>query len=368
MAVATRPREDVLGLITANSRTPTEINNDVRAQIACVRLAQRRLDELTLLHGHERYAEGIALLLERSERAMRSRIAALPDGTWRGESYAENGTNVFPIHVTVTVDGSDLSIDFAGTAEQATNPYNATLANTYATVMTFLRGVLGADAPASAGSYRPLHITAPEGTIVNPRFPAAVAATTQVSYHSYEALMRAWEHVDPDAVIADCGAGGVYSWGGFNPRTGMLYAYGEALGGGSGALSDLDGEDSVMPPIANLRDTPAEALELDLPLRIERYELISGSGGSGRHRGGRGFRRVIRMLAPATWSIQISMSRRAPTGFHGGGSGRRTACTVERRDGTHEHVDRFTTLRLDAGDAIMIETAGGGGYGEDPAA
>jgi N-methylhydantoinase B len=354
---------DLLRIVTANSRTAAEVGNDLKAQVATVALAQSRLTEICRRYGREAFVEGVALLIDRSELAIRRRLQELPDGRWSGESSADDGEHEYPIRVSLEILGSDLFIDFEGTAGQSTGPYNATFANTSAAVMTFLRGVVGADLPASAGTFRPLHINAPLGSIVNPRFPAAVSATTQVSYHTYEALMRAWATVDVEAVVADSGGGGVYSWGGGNPRTGELYGYGEALGGGGGASAGLRGEDCVMPPVANLRDTNAEALEARFPVRVEHYGLLRGSGGIGAAPGGRGFRRTIRMLAPATWSFQVSMSRRAPKGIAGGGPGRTTHCTIARGDGRTETVAQFCNKELLAGDAVIIETAGGGGYG-----
>jgi N-methylhydantoinase B len=356
----------LMRVIACNSRTPSEIEADVQAQIAGVRLAQRRMDEIATRHDAASYRAGLDLLLERSERAMRARLRALPDGEWTGTSIAEDGANEYPIHVRVTLRGDELSIDFAGSAPQSRGPYNAALANTQATVLTVVRNLLGSDVPPNAGLYRPINMTVPEGSILHPRHPAAVAATTQVSYHTYEALMRAFEPLAPDAVIADCGAGGVFSWGGVNPRTGRLYAYGEAIGGGLGASALLDGEHAVMPPVANLRDTPTEALEMLLPVRIDRYELVRDSGGAGEHSGGMGIRRAIRMLAPATWSVQLSMSRCAPRGLHGGLEGSLTTCTLIRADGERIPIRQFTTFVAQADDVVIIETAGGAGYGSPP--
>jgi N-methylhydantoinase B len=358
--------DGLMRVIACNSRTPSELEADLQAQIAGVRLAQRRVDEIALRYDPATYREGLDLLMERSEQAMRARLRALPDGEWTGTSVAEDGENEYQIHARVALRGDELEVDFAGSAPQSRGPYNAALANTQATVLTVVRNLLGADVPPNAGLYRPIHIVVPEGSILNPRHPAAVAATTQVSYHSYEALMRAFEALAPDRVIADCGAGGVFSWGGVNPRTGRLYAYGEAIGGGFGAGPARDGEHAVMPPVANLRDTPAEALEMLLPVRIDRYELIRGSGGAGEHSGGMGIRRAIRMLAPATWSVQLSMSRRPPRGLHGGLSGAPTRCTLVRADGTRTAIRKFATFEAEVDD--VIETAGGGGYGPPPAA
>jgi len=355
--------DDTVRFIAANSRTPSDVIADLTAQIASVRLAQRRVDELSRKYDVPTMISGMSLILDRSEAAMREHLRTLPNGKWVGHSVADYAVEGFPICATVILVDDELTVDFTGTAEQCAGPFNAALANTYATVLTIVRNLLGTDVPPNAGLYRPLNMVVPSGTIVNPRYPAAVSAATQVSYHTHEALMRAMEPLAPDLVIADSGGGGVYSWGGLNPQTGRLYAYGEAIGGGLGAGPDGDGESAVMPPVANLRDTPTESLEMHMPIRVERYELVRGSGGAGRFRGGLGIRRVIRMLAPATWSIQISMSKKPPYGLHGGGPGAPTRCTLIRADGAIEAIEEFTTIEAEAGDVIVIETAGGGGYG-----
>jgi N-methylhydantoinase B len=149
---------------------------------------------------------------------------------------------------------------------------------------------------------------------------------------------------------------------GRDPQSGSLYAYGKAIGGGFGASVSADGESAVTPPIANLRDTPVEALELSPPIRIERYGLVGASGGVGKFRGGLGIRRYFRMLSPATCAFQISMNRKPPYGVEGGGPGAVTRVRILTSEGQLTTVDAYTTYEAQTGDVIMIDTAGGGGY------
>ena len=221
--------------------------------------------------------------------------------------------------------------------------------------------------PANAGMYRAIRIVVPEGSILNPRYPSAISAATQVSYHTFDALMAALTDIVPDRVLAGTGGGGVFSFGGVRPDNGRLFAYGEALGGGSGASAVADGESGMIPPVANLHDTPVEVLETSLPVRIERYELVEGSAGAGRHRGGFGLRRSFRMLAPVRCSFQISMPAHGPNGISGGESGRPTAASILYPDGARQTISRFTEASVPQDALVTIETAGGGGYG-DPAA
>jgi N-methylhydantoinase B len=353
----------ILRLISINSRTPHERVADLTAQMAVVTLAQRRIEELGQRYSREQISLAIEEIIARSHDTMRAAIAALPDDSWVGESVADFAGELIPIRVTVRKDGTDLLVDFEGTAGQTRSPFNSCLSNTYACVFMAVRTTLAEGIPANAGMYGTLQIRAPEGSILNPRFPAAVSAATQVSYHTFEALMRALAPLAPDKVLADSGGGGVFSFGGRNTRTGSLFAYGEALGGGSGATAHLDGESAVMPPISNLHDTPVEALEMTLPLRIERYELVDGSGGAGTRRGGLGLRRAFRMHVPVHCSFQVSMAHKGPCGLAGGADGRPTRIIVDLPDGTSRRIATFTEYDAPAGTLITIETAGGGGYG-----
>ncbi len=355
--------DDVLRLIAANSRTPHERIADLRAQIATVRLAQRRIDELGQRYHPDGLIEAVSRILDLSEQAMRTRLQALPDGEWQGESVADYGTAMFPIKVTIRKQLQGIIVDFTGTSPQCRGPFNSCLSNTYASVFMALRVVLGGGIPPNGGLYRPVRMIVPEGTILNPNYPAAVSAATQVSYHTFEALMRAFAAVIPDAVIADSGGGGVFSFGGLNPRTRELYAYGEAIGGGFGASASGDGENAAMPPVSNLHDTPVEALEMILPIRIEEYGLVEGSGGSGRFRGGLGIRRSFRFLAPATCSFQVSMSRKAPMGLRGGCDGAPTRIRIVSPSGHATTVNAFMHYDAQPGDLVILETAGGGGFG-----
>jgi N-methylhydantoinase B len=302
-------------------------------------------------------------LLSLAEAAMRKRIEALGAGPWTGASAADFGGELIPIKVAIYPRDGSLVVDFEGTGPQTRGPFNACLSNTHACVNMALRVLLAEGIPASEGLYRPIRIKAPEGSIVNPSYPAAVSAATQVSYHTFEALMRALASIAPRKILADTGGGGVFSFGGIDPGTQSPFVYGEALGGGGGASADSDGDPGVIPPVANLHDTPVEVLETNIPVRIERYELVEGSGGEGRRKGGAGLRRTFRMLAPVRCAFQISMPSKGPAGLAGGGAGCPTRAFISRADGSQTPVTRFSEYEVDAGEAVTIETAGGGGFG-----
>ncbi|MCS0502164.1 hydantoinase B/oxoprolinase family protein [Ancylobacter mangrovi] len=363
LASAGRVDPGLRRVIAANSRLPEERLADLDAQIATIEVAQRRIDELTQRYSADDLLAAAARILDMAEAATRRVVAGLPRGTLRGQALADYGPTTIPIRVALTPREDVLEVDFSGTGDQVVGPFNSCLSATLACVFMAVRITLGEGIPANAGMYRALHITAPDGSILNPRYPTAISAAAQVSYHTFEALLDALAPLYPERVLAGSGGGGVFSLGGTDPRTGRLFAYGEALGGGSGASCVADGESGMIPPIANLHDTPVELLEMSLPMRIERYEIVEDSGGAGRFRGGFGLRRAFRLLTSARCSFQVSMPTRGPAGLDGGEPGAPTRIRIVGPDGTTRRVDRFMDLFAPEGSLIEIETAGGGGYG-----
>lgn len=364
LAEAGRMDEAVERIIVANSRLPEERRADLRAQIATIAVAQNRLREMGTLYTPDDIIFTMNDVLDRSEAALREAIGALPSHAFSGAALADFGGTAIPIQVAVERKGDLLGIDFAGTGGQTPSPFNSSMAATLACVYMAVRITVANGLPVNAGLYRALDIRVPAGSILNPDYPAAISAAAQVSYHTFEALMAALAALYPNQVIAGSGGGGVFSFGGELPENGRLFAYGEALGGGSGASAFADGESGMIPPIANLHDTPVEALEMSLPVRIERYELVEGSGGAGQFRGGFGLRRAFRMLTDVRCSFQVSMPTNGPTGLAGGGAGRQTDITVAELSGATRRVDRFSEILAPVGSLITVETAGGGGYGD----
>lgn len=350
-------------LIAANSRLPEERAADLDAQVATIRVAQNRIDEMARKYSAAQIRFAAFEIVRLSDVATRTAIAALPDARWEAEVSADFGEIAIPIKVSICKDNDLLVVDFDGSGAQTTSPFNSSMANTLACVYMAVRITIAEGIPANAGMYRALRIKVPAGSILNPQFPSAVSAATQVSYHTFEALINALSSLVPDRVLAANGGGGVFSFGGSLPGSGKLFAYGEALGGGAGASAFADGESGMIPPIANLHDTPVEVLETNIPVRIERYELVDDSAGQGRHRGGFGLRRSFRMLTSVMCSFQVSMPRRGPSGLEGGTAGAPTRITVMSPDGQVVLVDKFTELVAPAGALVEIETAGGGGFG-----
>jgi N-methylhydantoinase B len=347
--------EDVFDLILANSRTPRLRRGDFRAQIAANRLAQERLAELCRRRGRDTVLEAFDEVLAYAERRTREAIRALPDGSYRAESEIEGdgvSDDDIPIRVTVTVAGDRMTIDFAGTAGAVAGNVNCPLAVTRSACYFALRVLLPDDVPANAGTYAPLRIEAPEGSLVHALSPAAVVAgNVETSQRVADTVLAAL------SACADLPAQGQ---GTMNNLVigGRGWTYYETLAGGQGASTAGPGPSAVHVGMTNTLNTPVEALELEYPLRIERYELEYGSGGAGRHRGGDGLARSVRVLEPASLSLLTDRRRHAPAGARGGGPGRPGRNLL---DG--EELPSKTSRELPAGAVVTVLTPGGGGMG-----
>jgi N-methylhydantoinase B len=354
---------DLLDLICANSRTPRLRRGDFRAQIAANQLAAQRLPEIAARRGLHTLLAAYDEVLDYAERRTREALRALPDGTYRatGELEGDGVTGEdIPIAVAVTVAGDALRVDLTGTAGAVAGNVNCPLAVTRSACYFALRVLLPDDVPANAGTYAPVEIVAPEGSLVNARPPhAVVAGNVETSQRVADVVLSAL------AEVADVPAAGQ---GTMNNLIigGDGWTYYETIAGGQGGSSRGPGPSGVHVGMTNTLNTPVEALELEYPMRVERYELVAGSGGAGRHRGGDGVVRSIRVLEPATVSLLTDRRRHAPAGSRGGApgaSGRNQVSTA----GGEEDLPPKATRRLEAGDVVTVTTPGGGGWGVDPA-
>ena len=341
-----RLTDEVLAVLLANVRTPELRRGDLAAQSAANRLAEERLAELRFP-----LADAFEAVIAYAERRAREAIGRLPDGRYQAEGEVETDVDL-PIRVAVTVADDRVEIDFDGTSPAAPGNVNAPLAVTRAACTFAVKVALGADVPVNDGLFRAVEIRAPEGCLVNARHPSAVVAgNVETSQRIADTVLLAL------AQAADVPAQGQGTMNNLvigTPR----WTYYETLGGGQGASSRGDGPSGVHVGMSNTLNTPIEALELDAPLRVERYELIDGSGGEGRHHGGDGLVRAVRVLEPATLSLLTDRRRHAPQGLEGGGPGRPGRNLVNG-----EELPPKATRELAAGDVVTVETPGGGGWG-----
>ncbi len=362
-------RDDLLELIAANSRTPRERRGDLRAQFAANHVGALRLRELAQRYGVDGLHTAMREVCDYSERRVRAAIADIPDGTYRASDVLElpAGTaagDEVEIAVTLTVDGDEVTADFDGSGAQVASNLNAVLAVTVSSAYFVLRMLTDPDAPPNAGCYRPLTVRAPERSVVDARHPAPVAAgNVETSQRIVDVLLAAFAEALPDRVpAASQGTMNNLLLGASEP---VAFSYYETLGGGEGATPARDGQSGIHTGMTNTENTPAEAIELDYPLRIWRYELRSGSGGQGDHRGGEGLVREIEVLSDrATLTLQTERRRHAPRGLHGGGDGGVGRNLLRRSDGTEDELAAKGTWQLAHGDRVVIETPGGGGWNE----
>ncbi len=352
---------DVLSLLLANVRNADQRRADLRAQLAATDRAARRLRELLDEHGRETIESAFDSVIEYSRRRVRSELEAMPDGTYAASDRLE-GDGVtdreIPIRVALTVDGDALAVDFAGTAEQVAGNMNAPRAVAKSAVYFALRAVTDPEIPPNEGCYRPVSVSIPTGSLLDPTPPAAVVGgNVETSQRVMDVVLSAFAEAVPEAVPAQ-GQGTMNNLivGG---RGVDGFTYYETIGGGFGARPDRDGVDGVQVGMTNTLNTPIEALEAEYPLRVERYGLRAESGGRGEYRGGLGIVRSITVEREATVSLLTERRRFRPRGLRGGGDG---AAGENRIDGSP--VPAKTTVDVEAGSTVTVATPGGGGYGD----
>ena len=348
--------EDVLELILANVRTPGIRRGDLRAQLAANQLGQTRLTELAARPQTPPFATGCAAVLDYAERRTREALRALPDGAAAAESELE-GDGVtdedVSIRVRIELDGDTLRVDFTGTASAVAGNVNCPLAVTRSACCFALRVLTGADVPANAGAYAPLEVIAPVGSLVCARPPSAVVAgNVETSQRIADTVMLALSRLVDGLPAQGQGTMNNLVIGGAG------WTYYETIGGGQGAGPRGPGDSGVHVGMTNTLNTPIEALELEYPMRVERYELARGSGGAGRHAGGDGIQRDVRVLEPCSLSLLTDRRRHAPAGTRGGEDGE---VGVNRLDGTPLAPKAARELR--AGQVVSLTTPGGGGWG-----
>jgi N-methylhydantoinase B len=349
----TRLDDRTLEELVSRMRNPEERRGDLRAQLAAHRLAERRLDELCERHGDARVEAAMDELLAYSERRVRAAIARLPDGRYEAVDVLEPAEgDELVLRAAVTVSGDGVAIDFAGTAPQHDGNLNCPLAVTRSASYFVVRCVTDPDVPASGGAFAPVSVAAPTGSLVNARAPAAVAAgNVETSSRIVDVLFAAFGGA---VEVPAQGQGTMNNLTLGNDR----FTYYETVGGGQGACPGADGPSAVHVAMSNTLSTPTEALELGQPLRVERHELRLGSGGAGRHRGGDGIVRELRVLERCRLSLIGERRRRRPQGMRGGEPG-----AAGRNLLNGDELPGKVTRSLEAGDVVRVETPGGGGFG-----
>jgi N-methylhydantoinase B/oxoprolinase/acetone carboxylase alpha subunit len=357
----------VLAIFLANTRGEAERRGDLLAQAAANRLGAERLVELVARHGRERVERSIVALADYAGALLRERLRAIPPGRYSfADALDDDGTGSGPIRIQVELRIADgaVEVDFTGTAPEVEGPLNANEAVTASAVLYCFRTLLDAECPENAGLERPIKLIAPPGTVVNARFPRAVAGgNVETSQRIVDVVLGALAQALPGEIpAASQGSMNNLAIGGLG-RDGVAYAYYETLAGGEGASLGHAGASGVHTHMTNTQNTPIEVLEQAYPFVVERTSIRRGSGGDGRFRGGDGVVREVRVLAAATATLLAERRRSGPFGLAGGSPGAPGRDTVTRASGVVEPIPSKARVELAPGDTIRIETPGGGGFG-----
>jgi N-methylhydantoinase B len=339
--------EDTLLELASSMRQPAQRRADLRAQLAANRTGARRLAELDAKLGAGGLDAAMAATIDYAEQRMRACLRDLPDGTRTATDVLEAADGDLELRLAATIRGDELELDFAGSAPQHEGNLNCPAAVTRSACYFAVRVLTDPDIPPTAGAYRPVTVRAPEGSVLNARRPAAVVAgNVETSSRVADLVLAAFGRALGQGTMNNVVLGS------------DEFTYYETIGGGQGACSESDGPSGVHVAMSNTLNTPVEALELEFPLRVVRYELRRGSGGAGRFRGGDGVVRELEALAEMRLSLLTERRRHRPRGAEGGNSGKKGRNMV---DG--DALEPKATRILQPGQRLRIETPGGGGYG-----
>jgi N-methylhydantoinase B len=367
LMIGGRVSDDVMRLISANVRIPEEREGDLTAQLGAIATGRQRLLDIVARYGFKEANDYAVHLIDYTAEMMRAVIRGLPDGVYEAEDFLDDdgysGARV-RIAVRIEIRGDHAIVDFRGSAPQVRGPINAVEAITVSAVYYVFRCLIPMDVPASWGILQPIKVTAPLGTIVNARPPAAVAGgNVETSQRIVDTLLLALSKTGAPVPAASQGTMNNLTIGGIDWRTGKHFAYYETVAGGLGARPGLDGIDGIHTHMTNSLNTPAEAMEYAYPMRVRRYAIRRGSGGGGQFRGGDGIVREVELLADARVTILSDRRKIRPYGLNGGepGAAGRTVLTTSNGEQILEGKD---SVDANAGDRIRIETPGGGGWGD----
>lgn len=353
-------QKDVLDLILLNCQVPRERLSDLRAQMAANRVGVQRFQALCAKYGTAVVMAAGAALLDYAERKMRAGIAAIPDGTWTFEDVFESTevTEHLPLKVRVTVQGDAMALHF-DSPKQLRAGLNMTWTALAATAYYVVKSVVDPTILPNAGLARPLTVTAPDGTVLNCSHPAAVNGRVQTCQRVSDLIIGALAQAVPDRVTACSNSVcTVATFIGQRPEDGAIWVYLETMGGGAGARATKDGLDGVHVHVTNTSNLPVEALEIEYPLTLLRYELVDDSGGVGQFRGGMGLRRVYRADQDCRVRVDVSRLTSSSWGLLGGGAGGHGA--IECGPGVVFDKDNAV---LKAGQWFAVVSPGAGGYG-----
>ncbi len=361
--------DTLVRLLRQNVRIPDTVMGDLNAQVAACTVASRRLNEVAERYGHNQLAAIFDELLLRSETMTRKALRAIPEGVYRSVDYLDNdGIDLetpIRIEVAAIVKDGTITFDFEGTSAQVRGPLNCVPSGSLAAACFAVRALTDPRIPTNGGCFRPVALRLPKGSIVNPEEPAPVNARTSTIKRITTCMIGALAPVLPSKVpAASAGELLVMAFGGRRPD-GSRYVVGELVAGGSGAGPGQDGVDVIETDATNCMNLPAEAMEMEAPIRVHRVALRTDSGGAGAFRGGLGVVREYEVLeGDVSFSHRGERHFSAAGGLAGGAEGAKARSQIRRADGSVEEIPSKTVTTLHPGDRVVVATAGGGGYGD----
>ncbi|HZQ34456.1 MAG TPA: hydantoinase B/oxoprolinase family protein [Dehalococcoidia bacterium] len=367
LVAAGRLNEELYALILRNVRSPEQSRGDFDAQLAANRTGERRLLELVERYGVAGLRRRMADLLDYAERMTRSALREVPAGSYSFEDALDDdgeSPEPVPIRVTLTFADGAMHCDFSGTALARPASVNAVATVTRSAVYYCVRCLLDDAVPSNEGCFRPVRFTLPERSLVNANPPHAVSAgNVETSQRITDVVLGAMARALPDRIpAASSGTMNNLTIGGWDEQRATAFTYYETIAGGAGAGPLGDGLSGVHTHMTNTLNTPVEALELAYPFRVRAYTLRPGTGGAGRHRGGDGVRREYEFTGPATCTLMTDRRRTRPYGLRGGEPGAPGVNTLQAA--ATRRLPAKTTFQVTPGERLIVETPGGGGWGE----
>ncbi len=361
---------ELWSLISQNVRPPAEVRGDLLAQYAANNTGARRLGELVDKYQTDTIERYLDEMIRYSERRMRAALAKIPQGEYTYEDVIEGdgiSDRTYTVRINLETKGDSVRADFSATDDVAKGPINCRWPSVAACVYYVFKAVLDPELPANAGAYKPFDVVVREGSVLSAVYPQAVCnANIITTQRITDVLLGALSQAVPERVQAACaGTMNLLNIGGVDPRSGVLYNYIETYAGGQGAMHDLDGMDAIQNHMTNTRNAPVEAIEAAYPLLVERYGLLPDSEGAGRHRGGVGLTRVLRVLgADVKLTLSSDRAKVAPWGLFDGLPASPSRSAVVEPDGNTAPLPSKVTTTVESGRVIVTETPGGGGWGD----
>lgn len=356
--------EEAMAIIAENSREPRKIRGDLQAQYGAIQVGSRLYTEMIEEYGVETVKTYIEEILSRSESRMRSAIDEIPDGTYTFEDTLDGFDEPLPVKASVTVDGSDIHVDFAGTADQLSGrAINSPWQYTYAYTVLAIKSIIDPDSPQTHGAVAPITMEAPEGSILNASPPVPIASRQTVCDRVISTVSGALTKAVPTETPAPGGQPHRQMFKFSEAETGNQHVLFDGHYGGAGARPSRDGFPAVSGS-NNLKNTPVEAIESEYPVRLLQYELVPDTAGAGMFRGGSATVRDYEFLEPTEVQLVNERFKFGPFGVRGGEAGQPGRGVLNPGTDDERKLSSKAQLKADPGDVLRIQTSGGGGYGD----